>query len=450
MGVFDAISGWSADVLKAEHAPRGFTPIPGSKHGGWHKKTANGWETWYPGVGVGSHPKEKMTADQHEAARASLPEETRQFIDRLSVTDVRRYDPEKKPAKQKPAAPDEKLPRWKAAVGHLDLTVTPPPKAKNVKVLLKPGGDPNKGAVLSWVSPTTGETILAYTQEFARNQAHVKWARLATMVPVMAKGTASLRKQITNGKTAREKDAALALAVIEATGLRPGSAAATRGNKPTFGVTTLRPEHVTFTDGAARLEFVGKASKVNKRVITDPLLVAQLRDRVARTPPGEDLFKANEKDVSATTKKHYGKFKTKDLRTMQGSMKAAEVLAVTKPPKLTGDKVKDRKIIEDVLARVSAEVSDYLGNTPAVARQSYVHPSLFVTWMETAGATPELVSSLFKGEDGVHPFRGMSSDARELLEAALRRARKGAASRVDLEDDGEDGLESYPVDPGGF
>jgi len=33
---------------KGQRAPAGFTPIPNSKHGGWHKRVGNGWESWYP------------------------------------------------------------------------------------------------------------------------------------------------------------------------------------------------------------------------------------------------------------------------------------------------------------------------------------------------------------------------------------------------------------------
>lgn len=39
------------EIEKAEKPPAGFTPIPGSKHGGYHKQVGGKWETWYSSTG---------------------------------------------------------------------------------------------------------------------------------------------------------------------------------------------------------------------------------------------------------------------------------------------------------------------------------------------------------------------------------------------------------------
>lgn len=48
------LSEWAGSIEKGDKPPAGFTPIPGSKKGGYHKKTANGYQTWYPGGNGGS------------------------------------------------------------------------------------------------------------------------------------------------------------------------------------------------------------------------------------------------------------------------------------------------------------------------------------------------------------------------------------------------------------
>lgn len=59
---------WAEQTLdrlqKGDKPPPGFTPIPGSKHGGWHKKEGGKWVTWYPSGAVAA---ETFSDDQHEA-----------------------------------------------------------------------------------------------------------------------------------------------------------------------------------------------------------------------------------------------------------------------------------------------------------------------------------------------------------------------------------------------
>ena len=56
-------------------------------------------------------------------------------------------------------------------------------------------------------------------------------------------------------------------------------------------------------------------------------------------------------------------FSAKDFRTFGGTVLAAESLALAEEP-------------DDAVARAIAEVASELGNTPAVARASYIHPAV--------------------------------------------------------------------------
>ena len=61
---------WKAPKLAHDKPPAGFTPIPGSKHGGWHKRVGDHFEYWYPGIGVVSaaHANDVDLAHKHHAA----------------------------------------------------------------------------------------------------------------------------------------------------------------------------------------------------------------------------------------------------------------------------------------------------------------------------------------------------------------------------------------------
>jgi DNA topoisomerase-1 len=65
-----------------------------------------------------------------------------------------------------------------------------------------------------------------------------------------------------------------------------------------------------------------------------------------------------------------GRFTAKDFRTLRGTTMAAEALARIG----TVDTKADRKRAEQLAVRATAEA---LGNTPAVARSSYIDPRVF-------------------------------------------------------------------------
>jgi len=73
MGLFGGNVGGATG---AEKPPAGFTPIPGSKHGGYHKKVGDHYQYWYPGRGISAMPHEKdyPAMAHHFAHLASLEE----------------------------------------------------------------------------------------------------------------------------------------------------------------------------------------------------------------------------------------------------------------------------------------------------------------------------------------------------------------------------------------
>jgi DNA topoisomerase-1 len=114
---------------------------------------------------------------------------------------------------------------------------------------------------------------------------------------------------------------------------------------------------------------------------------------------------------------HLGEgFTAKDFRTWGGTLTAAIGLAEHGPPASESEATR-------VLASVMREVGQELGNTPAVARASYVSPAVIelyrsgVTLGDFDGTTERRVSAT---------RRGLAKDERALL-SLLRswRARRG-------------------------
>lgn len=73
---------WTAILEKAEQLglfgarpPAGFTAIPNSKHGGYHKKTGTGYVYWYPDTGIVHAPKATEPSDVHARHETAKPTE---------------------------------------------------------------------------------------------------------------------------------------------------------------------------------------------------------------------------------------------------------------------------------------------------------------------------------------------------------------------------------------
>jgi DNA topoisomerase-1 len=148
-----------------------------------------------------------------------------------------------------------------------------------------------------------------------------------------------------------------------------------------LGLATLHREHVTVHADAIEFDFPAKGGQRRRQVIADPAsfeVVAALRRRRAG---GEELLAYRERrrwhdirsdDINDYVKRELGdEFSAKDFRTWNGTVMAAVSLA-THGLDATSETARKRAI-----NRAVSEVAQLLGNTPAVARGSYIDPRVF-------------------------------------------------------------------------
>ena len=154
---------------------------------------------------------------------------------------------------------------------------------------------------------------------------------------------------------------------------------ARRDQDPSFGLSTLLPEHVRVRGGCVVLEFTGKSGVEHANPVGDGEVCQVLRDLKRRRRGAQRLFAywdpagrrwrdIRADDINAYLREISGEEMTaKDFRTWHGTVKAAEELAAAGPQATkTGRK--------RAVANAMKEVAGLLGNTPAVARSSYVDP----------------------------------------------------------------------------
>lgn len=185
----------------------------------------------------------------------------------------------------------------------------------------------------------------------------------------------------------REKVLALAFRLLDDAYFRAGSEVYARKHG-TYGLATIRKEHARVArDGSVHFRYPAKSGQLRDVVVSDET-VAGIVASLKRRRGGSELlawrddaggvrswYDVASTDVQADIRARLGEDATpKDFRTWHATVLSAQALSrVGAPP---GSKRARRRIAADIVRDVAEE----LGNTPAVARSSYIDPRLFDLW----------------------------------------------------------------------
>ncbi|MFC4147163.1 DNA topoisomerase IB [Micromonospora mangrovi] len=197
----------------------------------------------------------------------------------------------------------------------------------------------------------------------------------------VARRLPSLRERVDHDLTGRglNRDRVLATVtrLLDMGMFRVGSDQYAVGEDPTFGVATLRPEHARSRGGCVVFEFPAKGGIDQVRRIEDRELCQVLTNLRRRRRAAERLFGywdgRSWRDVRSDEVNDYlrdasgGEMTAKDFRTWHATVLAATELATLGPQRSATARKR-------AVAAVMRSVSELLGNTPTVARTSYVDP----------------------------------------------------------------------------
>jgi len=191
---------------------------------------------------------------------------------------------------------------------------------------------------------------------------------------------ATARTRLESGHADRERTLALAIRLLDIGLFRVGWDRYARDNGH-VGLTTLRRENVTMSGPEARFDFVAKSGKRRRMTVRDAQSVRALGHlRRRRGSPPELLGypsaagwrRIHASDVNNTLRCWgHGPYSAKEFRTWAATVLAAVALA-------REDAAGDRG--PRAISRAVREVSVALGNTPAVARSSYIDPRVIASF----------------------------------------------------------------------
>ncbi len=228
-----------------------------------------------------------------------------------------------------------------------------------------------------------GRKQYIYNPTYRAHQEKEKFDRIlafANGLPMMRKVTGQhLRVKELN----REKVLACMVRLIDAAYFRVGNEVYEKENQ-TYGLTTLRHKHLQIEGDRLIFHYVGKSHKDNEREVIDKTLarvVSELDEL-----PGYHIFKyyhddGELRDVHSDDLNDYIKevmgydFSAKDFRTWAGTLIAAVALAEL------GIAASETAAKRNITQAVKT-VSEKLGNTPAIARASYIDPRVIDFYLD--------------------------------------------------------------------
>jgi DNA topoisomerase I len=265
---------------------------------------------------------------------------------------------------------EEKLERIRALVippAWEDVWISPSPKAK----LQATGVD------------AAGRRQYLYHADFRAQQELAKFDRLIRFAERLPDLRAANAEHMDHETLDRLRVSAIATRLINAGWFRVGSERYARESR-TFGITTLRKGHVHVRGNSIAFDFVGKHRTIVRTTLVDEELAEAVEDLLA-LPGGPRLFRYwwEESTCNLTgarlndyVREYLGdEFTAKDFRTWGGTLLAAIEFAEHGPPESEREA---KKVIPAVMRHVGKE----LGNTPAVARGSYVSPAVIDQYLD--------------------------------------------------------------------
>jgi DNA topoisomerase IB len=246
-----------------------------------------------------------------------------------------------------------------------------------------------------WISPRANAKLQAtgldsagrrqylYHPEYRAQQEQAKYdslIRFAERLPTLREAMA---EHMALDSLERERVAAIAVRLMNLGWFRVGSERYAKTSR-TYGITTLAKQHVEVKRDRIVFRFPGKHRIWVRTQLADPELADAMRYLLA-VPGGRRLFRyewnGDVYNLTGARLNEYvreflgDEFTAKDFRTWGGTLIAAIAFAERGIPQTETDAKRS-------VAAVMRHVGERLGNTPAVARASYVSPAVVEQYLD--------------------------------------------------------------------
>jgi DNA topoisomerase-1 len=274
------------------------------------------------------------------------------------------------------------------------------------------------GHIQAMGTDAAGRRQYLYHPRWREWRDRLKFRRMHEFARVLPAVRDTVAKHLELPGLPREKALATAIRLLDRAYFRIGSEAYAERNN-SYGLATLRKEHVRIDDDGVRFDYTAKGGKRRIVRLRDPQIEPVLRELKARRSGGQELLAYRDergrwRDVRSADVNEYlkevtgGRFTAKDFRTWHASVLAAIALAARTDvrPSMTARK--------RAMSSAIKEVAELVGNTPAVCRHSYIDPRVLDRYFEGATIAGILGSLPAGGDDDL-----VDAEAQAQIEEAV-------------------------------
>lgn len=263
--------------------------------------------------------------------------------------------------------------RAKSEIERIEALAIPPAWTE-VRISRSP-----RAKVLARGIDAAGREQFIYHPAFRRRREREKYERMAAFARALPRLRARVDRDLGRRGLARDRVIACVVRLIDLQYFRVGNERYAEAHR-SYGVTTLQGEHVRASSTGVEFDFVGKSGK-RQRVRARDARIARVVSQLLELP-GDEVFRFFDEDgvirdirsrhVNAYVKRHAGEaFSAKDFRTWGGTLLASAGLFALEEDDWASPASRSaavRRIVKSVAAR--------LGNTPEIAKGSYIDPRI--------------------------------------------------------------------------
>ncbi|MDP9112537.1 MAG: DNA topoisomerase IB [Acidobacteriota bacterium] len=244
-----------------------------------------------------------------------------------------------------------------------------------------------------------------YHKYYRQMRDETKFNRMAAFGAALPKIRAQVHKDLNSRGMCKQKILAAIVQLLDSVAIRIGNEDYARQNE-SFGLTTMRNNHVEVTGQTIHFHFRGKSGQLQKMKLTDRRLAAIVRK--CQCLPGQELFLYEDADgqivkIHSEDVNEYleglakEKFTAKDFRTWKGTTEM--ILALQQLGPAHNETEAKKNITEAV--KITAQK---LGNRPPACRGYYIHPAIPAAYMDgSLFQTLDHAQKIQTSETGLRP-----------------------------------------------
>jgi DNA topoisomerase-1 len=258
-----------------------------------------------------------------------------------------------------------------------------------------------------WISPYANGHIQAtgidgvgrrqyiYHPTWREQKDRIKFDRSLALAESLPAARRAVTIDLRSGEPSRERALAAAFRMLDTGSLRVGSERYAESNG-SHGLSTLLCSHARVSGDTVHLAFPAKSGQAWESDISDADLATVVRGLKRRGPRARLLAWRTEagnwhpiaaEEINAYVReKTGGQFTAKDFRTLRGTVAAAVSLAKHGPEQRSAARTR-------ALAQAMRDAAEVLGNTPSIAKKSYVDPRVVDHYVEGTTINPARLAS---------------------------------------------------------